>query len=179
MDPKEYTGKEWDDLLREMNAKQIKSSLRSAMRAEAKKAVAIAQRHLASSGLKVQGDTSDWKKGIRSFVYNPSRATGFLVTVKARAASRKTGKGEKSMHTNRFGNKKPVLMWAADGTQYRKTKSQTKWFVRSKKGHRTGRMRDYDFLDKSTPEMFQSVETGLTPEIGNAVTKVARKCGFI
>ena len=179
MDPKDYTGKEWDDLLRGMNAKQIKSSLRRALRAEAKKAVAIAQRHLASSGLNVEGNTSDWKKGVRSFIYNPTRGTGFLVTVKARAASRKTGKGEKSMHENRYGFKKPILMWAEGGTQPRKTKSKTKWFVRQKRGHSTGRMKAYGFLEKATPEMFQTVEAGLVPEIDNAVKKVAAKCGFI
>lgn len=197
MDPKDYTGKEWDDLLREMNAQQIKASIRGAMRAEAKKAVAIAQRYLASSGLNVQGDTADWKKGIRYYIYSPSRATGFLVTVKARAASRKTGKGEKSMHRNRFGARKPILMWAVEGTQPRK-RGGRKFTVKNgiygthrteknrywKETYRiggvsTGRMGKYPFLEEATSEMFQNVENGLTPELGKAVVKVARKCGFV
>ena len=177
MRPEDYTGKEWQELLKQMNGRQLRKTLRRAYRAEAKKAVAIAQRQLASSGLQVKGSMADWKRGVRSHIY--SRGGGFMVTVKARAASRKTGKGEKSMHTNRYGVKKPILMWAEEGTKTRKTKTQTKWFVRKKKGHSTGRMGAYGFIEKATPEMFKSVEDGLTPEVGKAVQGVARKCGFI
>ena len=109
MKPEEYTGSEWQYLLKQMDGKEIKKSLRSAIRAEAKKAQKIAQDKLAATDLQVQGNTADWKKGIRTYIYNPNRATGFMVTVKARAASRKTGKGEKSMHQNRKGFKKPVF----------------------------------------------------------------------
>ncbi len=179
MSPEEYTGKEWDDLLRQMNGTQIKKSMRGAIRAEARKAQKIAQGKLLSSGLQVRGSTSDWKKGIRTRIYPDNKGAGFMVTVKARAASRKTGKGEKSMHENRFGFRKPILMWAEEGTKNRSTKSQTKWFVRKKKGHSTGRMRAYGFMEAATPGMFRSVEAGLLPEVEKAVWKVAKKCGFV
>ena len=179
MKPEEYTGSEWQYLLKQMDGKKIQKSLRSAIRAEAKKAQKIAQDKLAATDLHVQGNTADWKKGIRTYIYNPNRATGFMVTVKARAASRKTGVGEKSMHENRFGFKKPILMWAEEGTKGRKTKTQTKWGLRKRKGHGTGKMGAYHFMDDAAPEMFQSVEAGLTPEIERAVQKVARKCGFV
>jgi len=179
MKPEEYTGREWDELLREMNGAQIKKSLRGAIRAEARKAQKIAQGKLSTSGLQVKGNTSDWKKGIRVRIYPDNKGAGFMVTVKARAASRKTGMGEKSMHENRFGFKKPILMWAEEGTKGRKTKTQTKWGLRKRKGHSTGKMGAYHFMDDAAPEMFQSVEAGLTPEIERAVQKVARKCGFV
>ena len=197
MRPEEYTGREWQDLLRQMDGKEIKKSLRSAVRAEARKAQKIAQSHLETSGLQVQGNTADWKKGIRTYIYNPNKATGFMVTVKARAASRKTGKGEKSMHQNRKGFKKPVLMWAEEGTIARKrggkrvkadnahntAKAQGRiggaWQYIRRGGIPTGRMRPYRFLERAAPEMYQAVEAGLTPEIGKAVENVARKCGFI
>ena len=102
MKPEEYTGREWDELLREMNGTQIKKSLRGAIRAEARKSQKIAQGKLSTSGLQVKGNTSDWKKGIRVRIYPDNKGAGFMVTVKARAASRKTGMGEKSMHENRF-----------------------------------------------------------------------------
>ena len=88
MKPEEYTGSEWQYLLKQMDGKEIKKSLRSAIRAEAKKAQKIAQDKLAATDLQVQGNTADWKKGIRTYIYNPNRATGFMVTVKARAARR-------------------------------------------------------------------------------------------
>ena len=179
MTPEQYTGQEWDELLRQMNGTQIKKSMRGAIRAEARKAQKIAQSRLASSGLQVKGNNADWKKGIRTRIYPDNKGMGFMVTVKARAASRKTGTGEKSMHVNRFGIKKPILMWAEEGTQSRKTKTQTKWFVRQRKGHKTGKMGAYGFLEDSAPEMFAAVEAGLTPEVSKAVEKVARKCGFV
>ena len=197
MKPEEYTGSEWQYLLKQMDGKEIKKSLRSAIRAEAKKAQKIAQDKLDATDLQVQGNTADWKKGIRTYIYNPNRATGVMVTVKARAASRKTGKGEKSMHQNRKGFKKPVLMWAEEGTQPRKrggkrvkadnahntAKAQGRiggaWQYIRKGGIKTGRMKPYRFLERATPEMFQAVEAGLTPEVGRAVENVARKCGFI
>lgn len=197
MKPEEYTGSEWQYLLKQMDGKEIKKSLRSAIRAEAKKAQKIAQDKLAATDLQVQGNTADWKKGIRTYIYNPNKATGFMVTVKARAVNRKTGKGEKSMHQNRKGFKKPVLMWAEEGTQPRKrggkrvkandahntAKAQGRiggaWHYIRKNGIKTGRMKPYRFLEQATPEMFQAVEAGLTPEIGKAVENVARKCGFI
>lgn len=176
MDPKDYTGKEWDDLLRQMNGRQIRNSMRRALRAEARNALRIAQSHLAGSGLQVRGSSADWKKGVRSFVYR--QGTGFMITVKARSASRKTGKGEKSMHENRRGLRKPVLMWAEEGTKARRTKTRTKSFARQRKGHSTGRMRAYGFLEKAAPEMYRTVGENLTPEVGAAVGKVAGKCGF-
>ena len=197
MRPEEYTGSEWQYLLRQMDGKEIKKSLRGAIRAEAKKAQKIAQSYLGTSGLEVKGNTGDWKKGIRTYIYNPSKATGFMVTVKARAASRKTGKGEKSMHQNRKGFKKPVLMWAEEGTLQRKrggkrvrannahntAKAQGRiggaWQYVRRGGISTGKMQPYGFLEKATPEMFQAVEAGLTPEVGKAVENVAKKCGFI
>lgn len=171
-----YTGQEWTQLLREMTPRQLRNALKRSYRVEAKKAIAIARRHLSSSGLDVKGNKSDWGKGIRSHIY--SRGGGFLITVKGRSAG-KSGKGEKSMHTNRYGFKKPILMWAEEGTVRRKTRTQTKWFVRKKKGHSTGRMKAYGFLEKAMPEMFQTVESDLGADLGVAVEKVAKKCGFI
>lgn len=176
MDPEQYTGKEWTQLIKEMNPKQLRNSLKRAYRAEAKQALVIARRYLHSSGLDVHGNRTDWEKGIRSHIY--SRGGGFLLTVKARGASRK-GTGEKSMHVNRRGIKKPVLMWAEEGTKLRKTRTKTRFFVRMRKGHVTGRIKAYGFMEKAAPDMFRTVEEGLSKELDTAVEKVAKKCGFI
>lgn len=176
MDPDQYTGKEWRELAKQLSQKQIRSALKGAYRREANKAVKIARKHLHSSGMQVKGNQADWDKGIRPYVY--SRGGGFLVTVKARAKSKRSSR-EAGMHTNRYGVKKPILMWAEEGTRYRKTKSKTKVFVRMKKGHLTGKMKAYGFMDKATPEMYRSVEQGLFPELEKAVKRQAKKAGFV
>ncbi len=175
MNPKDYTGKEWTELARLLTQRQIRNSVKRAYRREADRARKIAVNALRVSGLRVEGDASDWEKGIRAHVY--SRGGGFLITVKARGANRH-GRGEKGMHKNRAGVKKPVLMWAEEGTAARKTKSRTRVFIRKRRGHGTGRMPGYGFLDKAAPDMYRSVEAGLLPEIESAVDKVARKAGI-
>lgn len=174
MDPRDYTGKEWTDLLRQMSTRQIRNSLKRAYRKEANKAQRIAAQKLRTSGLKYSG--SDMEKGIRTRIY--SRGGGFMLTVKAKKATKSGGK-EQGMYTNRQGLKKPVLMWAEEGTLPRRTKSATKFFVRTRKGHSTGQMPSYGFMEKATPQMYKSVEDGLFPEIDLAVRKVAKKAGFI
>lgn len=86
MDPKDYTGKEWTELLKSLTPRQIRNSIRNAYRREANDIRKIAVQKLRSSGLKVRGNSSDWEKGIRAYVY--SRGGGFMVTVKARGVNR-------------------------------------------------------------------------------------------
>ena len=197
MNTTQYTG-DWMQLVRELSPKQMRNALKRSYRSETKTVVGIAQRYLRQTGMTVRGDRSDWEKGIRGHIY--SRGGGFLVTVKAHRASLKQmsqGHPGLSMHKNRRGWYKPVLMWAEEGTQPRKrggkrvkadnahntAKAQGRiggaWQYIRKGGIKTGRMKPYRFLERATPEMFQAVEAGLTPEVGRAVENVARKCGFI
>jgi hypothetical protein len=194
MQPNQYTGKEWNELAKELTPRQMRNALKRSYRAEAKKALGIARRYLGASGMQVQGNKSDWDKGIRSHIY--SKGGGFMITVKAHRANLK-GQGEKSMHQNRKGFKKPVLMWAEEGTKPRQRggkkvrvkhgiygthrSGKTRYWTETirKDGISTGQMGAYGFLDRATPEMFQTVERDLGAEVGIAVEKVARKCGFI
>lgn len=176
MDPKDYTGKEWTDLLRGFSTRQIRNTLKRSYRKVGKEAQQIAVGKLRTSGLSIKG-ASDYDKGLRLHIY--SKGGGFLITVKARSASRKTGKGEKSMHVTRTGNKKPVWMWAEEGTKSRKTKTKTRIAVRARKSHSTGSMPAYGFLKAAEPEMFRAVENSLTKELETATVKVAKKAGFV
>lgn len=194
MQPSEYTGSEWKELAKELTPRQLRNALKRSYRAEAKKALGIARKYLGTSGLQVQGNKSDWDKGIRSHIY--SRGGGFMITVKAHRANLK-GQGEKSMHENRKGFKKPVLMWAEEGTKERQRggkkirikhgiygthrSGKTQYWTETirKDGIPTGQMGAYGFLERATPEMFQTVESDLTVEVGAAVEKVAKKCGFV
>lgn len=175
-----YNAQEWTELLKRMDARQLKGALRKSVRREAAKARKTALASLHSSSLKVRGNRNDLDKGLRTFLYTSRKALGFLVTVKARAANR-NGKGEKGMHLNRFGLKKPVLMWAEDGagTPVRTTESKTKVYARKREAHSTGKMPAYGFLAKSQEGMFRQVEEGLVGEIEKAVEEAARKSGMV
>ena len=194
MDPKDYTGKEWTDLLREMNAKQIKNSMKQAYRRVGKKGEDIARRHLNSSGL--GGDMKSLGRSIRTHVY--SKGGGFLITVNARRAS-KSGRGEKSMYKTARGEKKPILMWAEDGTEKRQSggnvsyvfTGNTKWGSRHGKayklkrksvrsgGRNRGQMPAYHFLRDSEGEITKMAENELQPEVEKAVMRVAKKAGMV
>ncbi len=187
-------GKDLATLAKELTPRQLRNALKRSYRAEAKKVLGIARKHLHASKLKVKGNKSDWDKGIRSHIY--SKGGGFLITVKAHRSNLK-GEGEKSMHENRKGFKKPILMWAEEGTNYRQRggkkvrvkhgiygthrSGKTRYWTETirKNGIPTKRMPAYRFLDKATPEMNSTVETDLGKEVGVAVDKVAKKCGFI
>ena len=176
MRPEEYTGKEWTELLRQMNTREIRKLLKQAYRREAKELRRMAVGSLGSSGMSVTGNSSDWDKGIRSYVY--SRGGGFLVTVKPRKAGR-NGKGEKGMHVNRYGKAKPVLLWAEDGTKARRTRGSRSGLFGRKKGHSTGTMPGFHFLARVEPQMKEHVEENLAKEVESATYRVAKKCGFI
>ena len=201
MDPKDYIGKEWTDLLREMNGRQIRNAMKSGLRRVAKKVTSVARRNLTSFGPGVAGDMSDWKKGVRSWIYR--KGNGFLLTVKP-----ERGKGEKGMHKNRrYGKsitrgprrgsintrKLPILMFAEDGTRERnrgtrigKTSffSISRWSGRKvrnyqRNGRSTGKMPAYKFLEKSEEEGYRIVESDLAKDVDAAVMKAAKKAGMI
>ena len=170
MDPKDYNGEEWKALLREFTPRQMRNSIKSAYRGVANMARKVAISKLQSSGLECHG-ASDFKKGIRQVIY--SRGGGFLITVR--------GYRGKSMHRNRRGELKPVLMWAEDGaggTDGRSTRSKSKFFVRISKGHSTGSMPKFGFMEEAEPTMASIVEKELYNELVKAVHKTAAKCGF-
>ena len=196
MDPKDYKGEEWTDLLKQFNTRQMRNALKTAYRRVSKKAIEPAKQELRSSGLNVRGSKADWEKGIRAYIY--SKGGGFLLTVNARRAN-KSGKGEKGMHVNRYGKAKPILMWAEDGTEPRqrggavsyKTTGNEKWAarhgglyrLRRKRvrtgGKRSGKMPKYGFLEKAEPKAYRIVETELSKDVEAAVAKAAHKAGFI
>lgn len=194
MDPKEYTGKEWTDLLREMSPREVRKVLKKAYRRTAKKAVGIAQESLRTSGL--GGDMKSLGRCIRPHIY--SKGGGFLVTVNARRG-KANGSGEKGMYKTARGAKKPILMWAEDGTGERESggnvsyvyTGNTKWGsrhgsaykLRRKRvrsgGIKRGKMPAYHFLRDAEPRMLEQTEKDLIPELEKAVMDAARKAGFV
>lgn len=117
----------------------------------------------------------DLEKGVRAIVFK--QQAGFRVTIGTKKAG-KNGKGEAGMHTNRRGLKKPVLIWAEEGTKDRKTKSSGgKRAARYRAAHRTGRMPKYGFMAKTKAEMRESVTADIRKMVVENVERVARKYG--
>lgn len=194
MNPKDYTGKEWGALLQQMNPRQLRNAVKSAYRKIAKKNIEVAKGYLGASGL--GGDMVALGKTIRPWIY--SRGGGFLITVNARRG-KANGKGEKGMYKTSRGAKKPILMWAEDGTEERQSggnvsyvyTGNVKWGsrhgnaykLRKKKvrsgGRKRGKMPAYKFLEKAEAEMTRVTEESLMPEVEAAVYNAAKKAGFI
>lgn len=117
----------------------------------------------------------DLEKGVRAIVFK--RRAGFRVTIGTKKAG-KNGKGEAGMHTNRRGLKKPVLIWAEEGTQQRATKSSGgKRAARLRAGHNTGRMPRYGFMDKTRSEVRDTVTEDMHRMVTESVEHIAKKYG--
>ena len=102
----QYDDTQLQKLFTEMDVKHRKRALKGAFRREANQVRRTAINNLRSS----LHSNRDLEKGIRAIVFK--KAAGFRVTIGTKKANRKTGKGDKGMHINRQGLKKPVLIWA-------------------------------------------------------------------
>lgn len=166
----EYDDTNLQHMFEALQPKQRLKALRGAFRREANKFRRKAIKNLRSS---IRSDR-DLERGVRTIVFK--RAAGFRVTVGTKKANR-NGKGEQGMHLNRQGLKKPVLIWAEEGTESRYTKSKTRIFRRKRKGHSTGRMKRYGFMAKTRDEISGSITESLHNEVINSIKKEAKKYG--
>lgn len=171
--PAAYEGKEWDELLRAMDARDIKRTLKTAYRRVGKQIADIARQDLVSSGLR---HGNKMKKNIRVRVY--SRGGGFMITVKPHG---KQGYYKRSQD----GAEKPVVMWASDGTKERyqrdggkRTYPLRKGGFRTMKGSWTGSMPEYPFLKRARYEGRSLIENAVGAIIESEVYDRARKLGW-
>lgn len=117
----------------------------------------------------------DLEKGVRALVYK--RKAGFRVTVGTKKAN-KNGRGERGMHTNRRGLKKPVLIWAEDGTTWRKTKGNGgKRAARLRAAHSTGMMCRYGFIERTREQEKGSVTDDMRRMVKESVIRISKKYG--
>lgn len=158
-------------LLFELEPKRRMQAVKGAFRKTATKVRKTAASNLRSSGLHAP---KGMEKGIRQILYK--RTPGFRVTIGTRKANPKTGKGESGMHVNRRGLKKPILLWAEGGTKPRSTKSRRRIFG-GRKGHPTGSMPAYKFMEKTRAQVKGNVTDELRQAMEESIIKTARKYG--
>ena len=150
------------DIMQALNPHQLKLTLKSAYRKEAKKVRQVAQASLAASGIR---NGAKMASGVLYYVY--TRAGGFAVTVKYGRRSKR------AVYRNSRGKELPIQMWADEGTTVRYTKAKG-W----KSGHTTGSMPAYRFMsDAEARSGF--VEADLWKEIEIALEKRARKLNLL
>lgn len=152
-----------------LDTREQRKALKSAMRREGNRLKKAAAASLQSTGIS-QGKRQRLSKGLRVRVYPDRYGAGFMVTTKPYK-----GKG---YHVNRQGKEKPVLMWAADGTKARYTKTKTRFFIRRKKGHFTGYMPRYAFMWKTEESMAGNIENSLFDEFQKNLDRRLAKKGL-
>ena len=169
-DPGQYKGKEWQDLLRVFDKRDLRVAMKGAYRKVGNEVLKVARQKLMQSGM---AHASKLKKDIRLRVY--PKGGGFMITVKPH--------GKQGYHVNRFGLQKPVLMWAEEGTKVRYVKKgggQVAQFDDGKwrtLGRRRGQMPAYHFLDGVEAEGAPIIERDIGARLEESVLKRARKMG--
>ncbi len=167
----EYNDRDLQQLFAEMDPKRRLQAIKGGFRREANQVRKTAVNNLRNS---IRSD-KDLEKGIRAIVFK--RKAGFRVTVGTKKAN-KQGKGEAGFHTNRQGVRKPILIWAEDGTDGRRTKGNGgKRATRKRAAHSTGRMRRYGFMTQTLNGVRDSVTNNIHGLVTENVKKVAEKYG--
>ena len=169
----DYDDKNLQRLFAELEPKRRLQAIKGGFRREANQVRKTAINNLRSS---IQSN-KDLEKGVRAIIFK--RKAGFRVTVGTKRAG-KNGKGEAGFHTNRQGLKKPVLIWAEEGTAERKTKPKQgtrRRAARLRASHRTGRMKRYGFMAQTLSSVRDTVTADIQKMVTENVEQVAKKYG--
>ena len=168
----QYDDRNLQRLFAEMDTKKRLKALKGAFRREANRVRKTAVNNLRGSIL----TDRDLERGVRAIVFK--RKAGFRVTIGTKRAGKKGGK-EYGFHLNRQGLKKPVLIWAEEGTKWRKSKKPTRYQVNGKWriGQERGFMKRYGFMRQTADDVRNTVTDSLHNEVINSITKEAKKYG--
>ena len=169
----DYDDRNLQQLFADLEPKRRLQAVKGGFRKEANRVRKTAINNLRSS---IRTD-KDLEKGVRAIVFK--RKAGFRVTVGTKKAG-KNGKGEAGFHTNRQGLKKPILIWAEDGTEERKTKPKQgtrRRASRLRASHPTGRMKRYGFMAQTLSSVRDTVTANIHEMVTENVQKVAKKYG--
>lgn len=169
----DYNDENLQRLFAELEPKRRLQAIKGGFRKEANQVRKMAINNLRSS---IQSN-KDLEKGVRAILFK--RKAGFRVTVGTKRAG-KNGKGEAGFHTNRQGLKKPILIWAEEGTEERKTKPKQgtrRRAARLRASHRTGRMKRYGFMAQTLNSVRDTVTDNIHKMVTENIEQVAKKYG--
>lgn len=169
----DYNDENLQRLFAELEPKRRLQAIKGGFRKEANQVRKTAINNLRSS---IQSN-KDLEKGVRAILFK--RKAGFRVTVGTKRAG-KNGKGEAGFHTNRQGLKKPILIWAEEGTEERKTKPKQgtrRRAARLRASHRTGRMKRYGFMAQTLNSVRDTVTDNIHKMVTENIEQIAKKYG--
>ena len=168
-----------------LDIRQQRRSLRAAMRKEGRHLLATAKAAISGARLGL-GTKQDIRQGVYVRVYPDKYGLGFMASVKPHRKN-----NVKGIHVNRQGKMKPVLMFAEEGTRYRKvgrrkqsffgksryTGKKIRHYTRS--GHSTGRMRAYRFMEKAERTASSGIGQRLFTDFEKNVYRAAQRQGLM
>lgn len=169
----DYDDRNLQRLFADMEPKRRLQAIKGGFRKEANLVRKTAINNLRNS---IRTD-KDLEKGVRAIVFK--RKAGFRVTVGTKKAN-KSGKGEAGFHTNRQGLKKPVLIWAEEGTDERRTKPKQgtrRRASRLRASHPTGRMKRYGYMAQTLRSVRDTVTDNVHKMVTENIEKIANKYG--
>lgn len=102
---------------------------------------------------------------------------GFTVTIGSNKGKNRPAFVYKSNGKKKRVGGPPVIIFAEGGTKARRTKTATKIWTRSRKGHATGQMPRFGFMEKTKKEMDKCVTEDLKNMIIDNIKKTAIKYG--
>lgn len=164
-----YDDSQLTAMLKELDFKYQKKAVQGGIRRELTRIRRTAVNNLRASGLRTDIDVI---RGVRAHTFK--KTIGGEVTVKPRKYH------ETDYHLNRYGRRKPVLMWAEGGTAVRFTQPKQgtrKRASRLRESHTTGRMRRYGFMEKTERQVAGTVEREMEDEIRKNIVRVVKKHG--
>lgn len=162
----DYDDRQLQQLFAELEPKRRLQALKGGFRKAANQVRKVAVNNLRGS---IRSD-KDLEKGVRAVVFK--RSAGFRVTVGT--------SGDNGYHTNRQGLKKPILIWAEEGTEERRTKSKKGTHRRANRlrsSHRTGKMKRYGFMERTLSSTRETVTDDIHQLVEENVLKIAQKYG--
>jgi len=165
-------------MLEMLSPQERKKAIKAAFRKMGMKVRDIARSNLR---LSMPGANKNVEKGIRVVVYR--NKLGFRVTVgtKKSRVNYKGATGKALTEAKKKEREKIVPLWAEGGTENRVTATSGQRFgIRWKsrgRGHRTGRMKPYLFMEKTKGEALEQTGDTAEKEIIEQIFKVAVKYG--
>ncbi len=175
-----YDDHDLQQLWKALSPKRRVQAMRGTMRSQANYVRKVAIGNLRSSGLRTD---TDLERGVRAVVFE--KKLGFRVTVgtKGRKSRSNPSARTSGYHKNRRGRELPILIWAEDGTQERRTKRRGflrgRWRAFSTKGRKgyRGRMPRFAFMAKTKQETMATVISGYANAFRSTVEKTALRYG--
>ena len=170
-----YDDRDLQRLFADMEPRRRKQALKSGFRRAGNRVRKIAVGNLKATGLH---NASALAKGIRTVV--SKRTAGFRVTIATKKSTMRDPH-DVGMHRNRRGLKKPVIIWAESGTDWRsvtnagqRVKVRGRWVTL---GKARGRMRREGFMAKTARVADSTVTAMLHDEVEQSIMKTAKKYG--